>query len=109
MKLPELYHWAPADRFDDIRRGGLVVGAAPTVATAAQPHICLGFCPASAWLVTGAMEWAEDITTWDLWQVRVGPNSEVHIAPTFGPRLQKVRIRSAIPADRLWYVARRTT
>ncbi len=108
MKLPELYHWAPADRHDDIRRAGLVAGMAPTVATVAQPHISLGFCPASAWLVTGAMEWAADIPIWDLWQARVGPNDEVHIVPTFGPRLSEVRIRSVIPADRLWYVARRT-
>lgn len=107
MLLNPLYHWSPAGRFDVIRRDGLRPGSAPTVASVAQPHICLSTDPGTAWNVSGAREWVSEVDAWDLWLVRIDVDDELHMRSMFGPRIEEIQVRSPIPADRLWWVGRR--
>ena len=107
MQLPALYHWSPADRHDTIRENGLVPGSPNHVATAPQPHICLCPTPSSAWGLSGGVDLV-DCDAWDLWQVRLAPADEVHIPDMWGNQLREVNVRNQIPADRLWWIARRT-
>lgn len=109
MILGPLYHWSPAARHDDIHRDGIKPGAPSTVASVPLPYVCLGFDPASAWAISGAMEWVSEVDKWDLWLVRLGDGDSVQVRPDFGPRLQEVKVHNPIPADRLWWVGRRDT
>lgn len=108
MILPALYHWSPAARHDDIRRHGLVPGSANCLASTPQPHICLSPTPSRAWSLSGDTGWPE-VEAWDLWQVRLGPDDEVHVRPMGGNTVEEVNVRTTIPADRVWWVARRDT
>lgn len=53
------------------------------------------------------MEWVEQITEWDLYQVRLIEGDEVHIRPDWGPVIREIKVHNDIPADRVWYVASR--
>jgi hypothetical protein len=53
------------------------------------------------------MEWASEIEEWDLWLVDLADGDEIHIRAEFGPNLYEIRVRNAIPADRVWWVAQR--
>lgn len=46
--------------------------------------------------------------TWDLWQVRLADEDEVHILPEWGRWLREVRVANRIPKRRLWWVGERT-
>lgn len=54
------------------------------------------------------MSWTSEIEEWDLWQVRLQDGDEVHYRSDFGPVLKEIRVYNAIPADRAWWVARRS-
>ncbi len=107
MILPVLYHWSPAARRDDILRAGLVPGSAACIASGVLRYICLSPNPARAWQLSGATGWG-DADEWDLWQVRIGDDDEVHIRPMFGAEVEEVTVRNVIPPDRLWWVGRRS-
>lgn len=115
MRLDPLYHWAPSERRRGILTGGLVPYAVPCVHAAdedgerlAFPYICLSPTPSRAWGLSGAVPWVEDeFAGWDLWQVRLGKRAEVHALPNWGPEVEEVRVRTAIGADCVWYVATR--
>lgn len=110
MILPALYHWAPTERRDSIRRGGLQPYSPPTVCSGglAFPCVCLAPTPSAAWSISGDMDWVSEIEEWDLWQVRLPDGAEVHIRSGFGPRIVEIKVHTAIPADCVWFVAQRT-
>lgn len=116
MLLPALYHWSPRSRREAIQREGLRPYA-PALTTVWQPgtdeHIavawpwvCLGTDPARAWQLSGGMGTsAED--SWDLWQITLADGDEVHVQPEFGTAIKEIRVMSAIPACRVWFIAER--
>lgn len=108
MELGILYHWSPAQRFDDVYREGLRPHSTPTVCVGTTlPYICLSPTPSAAWGLSGAMEWVSDIDEWDLWQVRLSEGDQVSVRPEFGPRVEEIKVYGSLPADRLWWAARR--
>lgn len=107
MNLNPLYHWSPAERFDNIRFQGLRPGSEPTVASGPLEYICLGTTPALGWRISGAMEYVSEIEHWDLWQVDLPDNAELWIRGDFGPTVSEIKCRTPIPAERLWWVGRR--
>lgn len=115
MRLPQLYHWSPISRRETIRVDGLKPYQ-PASADADEENnwamgcgvVCLGFTPSAAWGLSGAMDrFATEDVEWDLWQVNLDDNDEVHVRSEFGPQLQEVRVANAIPADRIWWVGTR--
>lgn len=106
MILGQLYHWSPTERRASIQERGLIPGSPSMVASTEQAHVCLGFDPRSAWAISGAMDFVEP-DDWDLWLVHLGEHDSVAIRAEFGPRLQEVLVRNAIPAERLWFVGSR--
>lgn len=108
LLLPALYHWSPAGRFDQIFREGLRPHAGPTVAgTTSLCYVCLSPTPSRAWSLSGDMEWVSEFDEWDLWQVRLADGDDVRIRPDYGPAIQEVKVHGPIPADRIWWAARR--
>lgn len=53
------------------------------------------------------MDWVSEIEKWDLWQVVLDEKDEIHYRSTFGNRLEEIKVYTAIPADRVWYVGTR--
>lgn len=110
MLLPALYHWSPSSRRDEIRAHGLQPFSAPTVCSdpdTAMPYICLSPSPSSAWSLSGDMDWVSNVESWDLWQVRLGDHDEVRFRATFGNVLEEIKVYTAIPAERAWFVGTR--
>lgn len=107
MQLGALYHWSPADRFDEIYRTGLRPHCAPTVASGTLAYICLSPDPSTAWSLSGAMDWVSEVDEWDLWLARIAPGDHVCIRGEFGPLIEEVKVYGALPADRLWWAGRR--
>lgn len=106
MILPALYHWAPTERRDDIFQLGLVPNRLNTTSSVSLPHICLSTTPSNAWAMSGGTGWTE-IEDWDLWQVRLNENDNVHIRPEFGNIIQEIKVRNVITPDRIWLVGSR--
>lgn len=106
MILGPLFHWSPADRQDQILTEGLRPNQSNTVASGPLAHVCLGPDPATAWSLSGGMEWAE-VDVWDLWQVALADTDPVRVRPDFGPRLLEIKVLGPIPPDRLWWCGRR--
>lgn len=114
MILPALFHWAPRDRRESIRTGGLQPYSEPVIHTAnadgvklAFPYLCLSPTPSGAWSLSGDMDWASEVEEWDLYQLRLAEGDEVSYRGDFGPVLREIRVSNVIPADRVWYVATR--
>lgn len=107
MILPAMYHWSPADRYESIRRNGLVPGSPACVASGEPAYVCLSPVPSSGWGLSGDMDWASDVDEWDLWQVRLQEGDEVHVRSDFGPVIREVKAHGVIGPDRVWWVARR--
>lgn len=116
MNLPELYHWSPLERREDVRTEGLKPYQAPVLlsddAAAEWAHgfgcVCFGTDPATAWSLSGDMQHVSEIEQWDLWQLRaIADTDEVRVRAEFGARVWEVRIFNPIPADRLWWVGQR--
>ncbi|AAN02059.1 gp5 [Mycobacterium phage Barnyard] len=70
------YHWAPHDRYDSIRKHGLLVPTKhprivkPVTCSEGHrnPHISLGKTPTEAWALSAGMPWTPT-GLWDLWEV----------------------------------------
>lgn len=107
MELGALYHWSPADRFDEIYQSGLRPHSTPTVASGSLPYICLSPDPSTAWSLSGAMDWVSEVDEWDLWLVRIAEGDQVCIRGEFGPKIEEVKVYGPLPGDRLWWAARR--
>lgn len=106
MILPALFHWSPAERYEEILRNGLVPGSPPAVASGSLPHVCLSPTPSRAWSLSGGTGWYEP-EAWDLWQVRLNQHDEVYVRPIFGDVVEEINVRNAITPDRVWWVGRR--
>jgi len=81
------------------------------MANIAWPHLCFATTPQGAWRYSGGMgfeHFEEYEAGWDLWQVTLADRDEVHVLPGWGPSICEVRVPNAIPADRLWWIGRRT-
>lgn len=106
-----MYHWAPSSRRESILRTGLLPLSDPTTSSMEigmrAPYVCVSPTASAAWSLSGDMEWVSDIEEWDLWQVRLADGDEVSVRGDFGPRISEVRVRNAIPPDRVWLVATR--
>lgn len=109
MLLPALFHWSPSDRREQILREGLRPYAPSVVHSDAlrYPYVCLSPTPSLGWSLSGDMDWVSEVDSWDLWQVRLADGDEVSVRGDFGPVIHEVRVRNAIPADRVWWVATR--
>lgn len=104
-----LFHWAPTERRPSIRVHGLVPYQRPTVCSGEQvaPYVCLSPTPSIGWALSGAiLDWHET-EEWDLWQVQVPETAEVHVRPSFGPKLEEIKVYTAIAASYLWFVGHR--
>lgn len=112
MRLGALYHWSPADRHDSIRRDGLVPHSMSVVCTQPYEFVCLAPDAATAWQLSGAVAFEINGFVspqgWDLWQVTLDDGDEVHPRAEFGPVISEVQVRNHIPADRMFYLGRRT-
>lgn len=122
MHLPDLYHWSPAANHKNIQKRGL----RPTTETTVTMHpvppnighhegddklegvlaVCLGTSASTAWGLSGA--WSAELgSVWDLWQVVLTEDDEVHIRTEYGPQAYEVRVLGKIPRSRIWYVGSR--
>lgn len=116
MRLGPLYHWSPTARRLAILAEGLVPYAQPVVHAGGEgderfafPYICLSPSAQLAWHFSGGSrdELEDEFDGWDLWHVDLPTRADVRILPFWGDRVQEVRVRSAIPASDVWYVATR--
>lgn len=107
MNLGALYHWSPRPRRDAILKQGLVPGSESTNAGSTVAYICLGTSPRGAWMLSGDLEWAQEVEDWDLWQVWLVDMDEVRIRPNYGPRIDEVKVHNVIPPDRVWWAGER--
>lgn len=74
---------------------------------ATELGVCLGTSPSHAWSLSGGI-WGERGSVWDLWQVLIGDDDEVHPLSFYGNRLDEIRVLNRIPKSRLWHVGTRT-
>lgn len=107
MRLDPLYHWSPTDRRAQIVVHGLRPGSPATVAGGELPYVCFSLTASRAWSLSGAMEWAQEIEEWDLWQARLVDGDDVRVRPDHGPYIHEIKVYGPIPADRLWYAGTR--
>lgn len=106
-RLGSLYHWSPIDRRPNILREGLVPASRPTMVGGEIGYVCLGTSPRGAWMLSGDLEWAEDVEDWDLWQITLADMDEVRVRPNYGPKIHEVKVHNVIPPDRVWWVGAR--
>jgi hypothetical protein len=107
-----LFHWSPTERRDSIRRDGLQPYSEPTVTARGEelvafPYVALSQSPSRAWSLSGDMEWLSEIESWDLWQVGLTDEAEVHVRPFWGDTMDELQVYTPIPAEKVWYVATR--
>lgn len=112
--LGPLYHWSPRKVRKQIDRLGLMPSRKPASLLLTnegdgfrQPMICLGTSPATAWAYSNGV-WGIP-GTWDLWEVALLPEDEVHPMPLFGNRLVEIRVANRLHKRRLTWVGERTT
>lgn len=125
IELHPLYHWSPLEARAGIIRHGLK----PRTYTAIAKHpfpkstktghhrtqvvdetivtVCLGTTARTAWRYSGGIH-AERGSVWDLWEVNVEYEDEVHVEPLWGDRLAEIRVANRIPKSRVWHVGTRT-
>lgn len=82
-------------------------GSGPSEGTVRYAYTCLSPDPQLAWRLSGDLDWVKEIEQWDLWQIRLGEDDEVHYRSDFGPYLVEVRVFTVIPSERAWLVGTR--
>jgi hypothetical protein len=70
-------------------------------------YVCMSPDPQLAWRLSGDMDWTKEQELWDLWQIRVADDDELHYRSDFGPHLVEIRAYTPIPPDRIWLVGTR--
>jgi hypothetical protein len=60
-----------------------------------------------AWGLSGAFGPQTEIERWDLWQVYLPERAEVHVRPTWGDKIEEVKVYTVIPPDHLWFCGER--
>jgi hypothetical protein len=113
VEFGPLFHWSPRAVRKSIDRLGLMPSRKPASVLLTnedddfrQPMVCLGTSPATAWAYSNGV-WKLP-GTWDLWEVRLRPDDEVHPLPLFGDRIVEVRVGNRIRKSRLVWVGERT-
>jgi hypothetical protein len=120
--LSNLYHWSPAKARTGILRRGLLPRTPTSVAMHPVPDnlghhmsdddlethlaVCLGTTPGAAWALSGAWS-GERGEPWDLWEVSLCDEDEVHIRCEYGAELWEVRVLGPVPKGRLWFAGTR--
>lgn len=117
--LGPLYHWSPRERLSSIRRLGLMPGKKNFAGYGSYEnsvtgkteefrasYVCFSTTPATAWSYSHAVWKTEG--TFDLWEVYLTEEDEVHINPMWGDRIVEVRVHNRIPKRRLIWVGERT-
>ena len=113
MILPPLYHWSPQEHRAKILQHGLQIMREDQKAKedgfhgVRWPWVCLGSTPLQAW---DLLPWfGEELAgmEFDLYEVKLQETDDVHIRCDFGPVVREVRVHNSIPADRVFWVARR--
>jgi hypothetical protein len=119
-----LYHWSPVAARGGIVRRGLLPRTVSAIALRpwrAEEHhpghyhedeepesilaVCLGTTPMTAWCLSGALGAGGEL--WDLWEVELDDDDEVHYRPEFGRALDEVRVANPIPRSRVWWAGTR--
>lgn len=117
--LGALYHWSPRDRLSGIKRLGLVPGrrnhhgpvyhwddeGQESKNEYRQDSISFSTSPSLAWDYSHGA-WGSS-GTFDLWEVHLLPEDEVHVQPMWGDRIVEVRVRNRIKKSRLIWVGER--
>lgn len=110
--LDVLYHWSPTERRVGILRDGLQVYSEPAIQSQGRwPYICLGTRPSLAWGLSGDFISSRDedpIEEWDLWEVRVPDDAEIHVRPFWWPKIEEFKVYTSIPASCLWLAGSRS-
>ncbi|OZF47553.1 hypothetical protein CH292_19200 [Rhodococcus sp. 14-2470-1a] len=70
-----------------------------------QPGVCLSPDPATAWAYSHGA-WRTP-GTFDLWQLWLADEDEVHVLPQWGHRIVEVRVHNRIKKSRLVWIAER--
>lgn len=121
--LGPLFHWSPIERRASIRKRGLTPRTSTVVCNHPVPReatghfvadhdlelvkaVCLGTSPALAWALSGVWS-AQPGSVWDLWEVNLDDDDEVHVFPVRGQQLAEVRVLTPLPARRVWHVGSR--
>lgn len=121
--LGPLYHWSPIERRAGIRTRGLRPRTYSVVCDHPVPPevrghfvkdhelervkaVCLGTSPALAWALSGVWT-AQPGDVWDLWEVNLDDDDEVHVYPVRGRQLAEVRVLTPLPRSRVWHVGSR--
>lgn len=118
-ELGPMYHWSPRTRLDSIKRLGLMPGRrnyhdyyaeyTNTVTGKKEvfrsEYVAFSPSPATAWDYSHGA-WKSD-GTFDLWQVSLIPDDEVHINPLWGSEIIEVRVHNRIKKSRLTWIGER--
>lgn len=120
--LANLYHWSPECARAGILRRGLLPRTETFIAShpvtpgighhtcedEASTHlaVCLGTTPAGAWSLSGVYS-AERGETWDLWEVTVPEDTEIHVRTEYGTEMWEVRALGRIPKSYIWFAGSR--
>ncbi len=119
-EIGPLYHWSPRERLASIKRLGLVPARRnhhgpvyhwdengdETRSEYRQDSISFSLDAATAWSFShGAWK---SVGIFDLWQVWLVKDDEVHISPMWGGRIIEIRVKNRIRKARLIWVGERT-
>lgn len=108
-----LFHWSPSENRVNILREGLRVYSKATVTSGDYrwPYISLSPRPSLAWGLSAEFITqmnGDPIEEWDLWEVQIPEDAEMHVRPFWGWRLEEVKVYSSIPFTHVWFVGERT-
>lgn len=111
MNVGPLYHWSPGTRFEAINEHGLLIGQEPVTHTDKYGYLCFAQDPETAWTLSAAILIEMEpmtVVRWDLWQIRVDDDDEMHPLPYYGAEMGEIRIHNDIPRSRIWHVGSRS-
>ena len=104
MSTHHIYHWSPVDRRKAILQQGIVLLAPATIHSSdGLCYLCFGPTPSFAWSLSAGYADGSEAEEWDLWQVTVDDNDEVHVMPRKGPHPHEIRIYNSVPPDRVFW------
>lgn len=113
LMLPAMFHWSPRQHRVAILRRGLLPKTPSGPVDLSDPEgevrqsVCMSPSPQVAWDYSVGV-FGAPASVWDLWQIVLSPDDEVHFRPEFGPAIIEVRVANRIPKSRLWHVGERT-
>ena len=107
-----LFHWSPSDnRVDILRKGLKVYSKAKKHSRGCWPYICLSPRPSLAWGLSAGIRAGDKendpIEEWDLWEVRLPDDAEVHVREFWWPKVEEFKVYTSIPPDCLWFAGQR--